>query len=76
MDSQLPSEESDIPNSVWFGTFRVFGVDVRCHVLSDGLAIIEAESMTDLIEAMEAPEGRDIGDLENFISWQQEHGRG
>lgn len=72
MNEQLTPDECDIPRSVWSGSFRVFGVEVRCHRLSDGQAIVEAESMTQLIEAMEAPDGRDIGDLEDFISWQQE----
>lgn len=65
------SEERDIPTSVWSGTFRVFGVDVRCHRLSDGQAIVEADSMAELIEAMEAPDGRDLGQLEDFITWQR-----
>lgn len=67
------TNQSDIlPTVVWSGTFRVFGVDVQCHRLSDGQAIIEADSMVQLIEAMDAPAGRDIGDLEDFYSWQQE----
>jgi hypothetical protein len=58
------------PKSVWSGTFRIFGVDVRCHVLDDGQRIIEADSVAELIEAMEAPDNRDIGDIENFHKWQ------
>jgi hypothetical protein len=68
---QVSADEHDMPTSVWSGTFRVFGVDIRCHTLSDGQAIIEADSVAQLIEAMESPEGRDIGDLEDFIAWQQ-----
>lgn len=67
------SNESDIPIAIGSGTFRVLGVDVRCYTLSDGTAIVDAESMAALIEAMEAPEGRDIGELEALLAWQQEH---
>lgn len=63
--------EDKIPVSVWSGSFRIFGVDVKCHRLSDGQAIIEADSMAALIEAMEAPEGREIGALEEFRAWQE-----
>lgn len=68
-EAHLPTE-TDLPHSVWSGSFRIFGVDVKCHRLSDGQAIIEADSMAELIEAMEAPEGREIGELELFRSWQ------
>lgn len=63
--------EDNIPTSVWSGSFHIFGVDVKCHRLSDGQAIIEADSMAALIEAMKMPEGREIGDLEMFRSWQE-----
>lgn len=66
----LPADEQ-LPTVTHSGTFRIFGVDVRCHRLSDGRAIIEADSMAELIEAMEAPADREIGDLEAFRRWQE-----
>ena len=35
----------DIPSSIWSGTFNFFGIDVVCHVLSDGQRVIEQDSM-------------------------------
>ena len=37
--------------SVWQGTFKLFGVDVTCHVLSDGRRIIEADSVARMFAA-------------------------
>lgn len=51
MTSPTP-EKSAIPQSVWTGTFRLVGVDIVCHVLSDGQRIIEAESFENFVRAM------------------------
>jgi hypothetical protein len=55
----------DIPVAVWSGSFRLFGVDVRCHRLNDGTNIIEEDSMCRLLEAM-ANGSLDPGDVEAF----------
>jgi hypothetical protein len=75
-ETQVSKDPRDIPTAIGCGTFTVFGVEVRCYTLSDGRAIVDATSMTALIEAMEAPDGKDIGDLEAFLTWQQEHSNG
>lgn len=64
-------DTGNIPESVWEGTFRVYGVDVRCHVLSDGRRIIESDSMNALLEAMEAKSTGDPGDLAAFDRWRR-----
>lgn len=56
---------SDIPVAVWSGSFRLFGVDVKCHRLSDGRNIIEEESMNKVVEAMLAG-SLDFADLKAF----------
>jgi hypothetical protein len=48
----MPDVQVAIPESIWQGTFNVFGVDVVCHVLNDGRRIIEAESMAKMFTAM------------------------
>jgi hypothetical protein len=65
------------PQAVWSGSFRIFGVEVKCHVLDDGRRIIEADSMDQLLGAITAP-GSDLTDedreaLAGFLDWQ--HGR-
>lgn len=66
----------NVPTAVWEGTFRVFGVDVRCCVLSDGRKIISTDSMNALLDAM-ATGTADAGDLEAFARWQRgDAGRG
>lgn len=57
--------------SIWEGSFRIFGVEVRCHVLSDGRRIIEADSINALLEAMATGNAADIGDLGAFTCWQR-----
>ena len=53
-----------LPTSVWHGSFRLFGVDVKCHVLDTGERVIEGDSMADLLEAMQSAESSlDPGDL-------------
>lgn len=66
----MTEQHDELPVPIWSGTFRVFGVDLRCHVLSSGQRIIEADSMVELLEAMEAPEGVEIGDVEALHRWQ------
>lgn len=59
----------DVPTAVWSGTIRLFGVDVRCHRLDDGRAIIETESMNELLMAM-ASGNFEPGDVEAFARFQ------
>jgi len=60
----------EIPVAEWSGSFRLFGIDVRCHRLSDGTNIIEEESMYRMLEAM-ASGALEIGDVEAFSRFQQ-----
>lgn len=61
----------NMPKSVWHGTFKLFGVDVHCHVLDDGRRIIEEESMVQLLQAMGDSAGVDQHELEEFVRWQK-----
>ena len=58
--------------SVWQGTFHAFGIDLVCHVLSNGERVIEEDSMIKLIEAFElgngSPDHPDTAKLMSFIS--------
>lgn len=60
---------AEVPVAVWSGSFRLFGVDVRCHRLSDGRNIIEEGSMRDLLLAIEDG-ALDAGDIESFSRFQ------
>lgn len=60
----------DVPHSVWSGSFEVFGVDLKCHVLSNGQHIIEEASIRELIAAMEASgEPTDEIDITELAKW-------
>lgn len=62
----------EVPVSVWEGSFRLFGVEVRCHTLSDGRRIIETDSLRDLLNAMATEKDADgPGELEAFSRWQR-----
>ena len=50
--------------SVWHGSFHLFGVELKCHVLSDGNRIVEADSLTNLFKAMGDPGEADIDKTE------------
>jgi hypothetical protein len=61
----------ELPQPVWSGAFNVIGVEVRCHVLSDGRRIIEADSVEQLLAAMADPEvDNDDAGLEAFARWR------
>ena len=59
------------PVAVWSGSFRLFGVDVKCHTLSDGRRIVEAASLEALIAAMGNPEAPLDTDADAFATWQR-----
>lgn len=65
--------ERDLPTAVWSGTFRLFGVDVICHTLDNGMRIIESESMVRLLEAMEngTIDPADNVSATDFAKWQK-----
>ena len=58
-------------HSVWQGSFILFGVELQCHVLSNGQRIIEEDSMVDLIEAMKTPleDTSEGAELTEFCEW-------
>jgi hypothetical protein len=59
--------------SVWSGSFHIFGVTVKCHVLSDGQRIIEADSLKALLKAMSMPARAaddETSDLYAFAEWR------
>lgn len=57
-------------------TFRVWGIDVQCHVFADGRRVVESDSLDRLEAAMNAP-GRvlptDQGALD-FLDWMEGKG--
>lgn len=59
----------ELPVAVWSGSFKLFGVDVKCHRLSDGRNIIEEDSFHKMMEAM-ANGSLDIGDVEVFTNFK------
>jgi hypothetical protein len=62
---------SAVPASIWQGTFTLFGVEVKCHVLSDGQRIIEAESLRKVLEAMYSGAELNQAEVVRFGRWQR-----
>jgi hypothetical protein len=59
-----------LPRAVWEGTFKFFGIDLRCYVLEDGRRIIDADDLGKMYEADIA--GVDEGDevqKQAFLAW-------
>ena len=74
MIPQPPVMLECVSTAVWSGTFHLFGVEVRCHVLSDGRRIIEAESLAELLAAMANTAHIDPkrgAEIEAFARWQK-----
>jgi len=72
---QLPK----IPRAIWEGTFKLFGVELRCSVLDDEARtrIVNAEDVARLFAKME--QGGDTmpmddAELQRFASWQRGQG--
>lgn len=62
---------ADLARAVRSSTFRLFGVDIRCHVLDTGRRVIEAASLQALLEAMGGPDDITTPDeIERFARWQ------
>ena len=47
----------DLPYATHSGELELFGVTIKCHRLSNGQTIIEAESMAAIFEMMGLPDG-------------------
>lgn len=60
----------NLPQSIWQGSSRVFGVEVKCHLLDTGECIIEAQSVHGLMQAM-AAKVDDPGEIDEFARWQR-----
>ena len=61
---------SDIPRSVWQGTFSLYGVEIECHTLEDGQRIIEGRSLERLFDELnDGPVSADITDMDDFLLW-------
>ena len=58
-------------HSVWQGSFRLFGVDLQCHVLSGGQRIIEEASMAELLRGhgRHRSEDTDGAEMASFVKW-------
>ena len=57
------------PYPVWSGSFKIFGIDLKCHTLSTGERIIEEESVAALFAAMEGPWRDERDDTLAFNRW-------
>lgn len=58
---------SDLPKAVWSGTFKVFGVDVRCHVLDDGRRIVDPEDVAKIFD----PDRTDAAEPEELVAMSE-----
>ena len=61
------------PQSIWQGSFKVFGVEVKCHTLDNGERVIELESVKELFTAMgeASPDTTNSPDADAFVRWQR-----
>jgi len=69
------TQRDDLPFAVWSGEFRVGGVTLKCHVLSDGTRVIERESVAEFFNMLAGEEPIDPREMEAFARWQRGQGR-
>jgi len=63
--------------AIWEGTFKLFGIELRCCVLNDGTRVVNAEDMARLFGQMERGGDTipmDEEELNNFARWQKGDG--
>lgn len=60
---------TELPKATHTGSFRLFDIDVVCHRLDNGQAIIEQDSMARLLEVMGEDSGVEF-DEEEFAKFQ------
>lgn len=56
-------------STVWSGTFRLLGIDVKCHVLDNGQRVVEADSMMALMKAIQ--DGNEFGDPQQLVEFSR-----
>ena len=61
---------TDTPKSVWSGTFNVFGVELKCHVLDNGQRVIEKDSVAAFMNGLaDMVDPADDPNIEDFMRW-------
>lgn len=63
----------ELPKAVWSGTFKIYGMELQCHVLDNGQRIIDADSFNQFLAAgslCKALSG-DPDEFEAFSRWQR-----
>lgn len=70
-DSSNDEPIQDLPVAVWSGEFPLFGVTLKCHTLSNGMRIIEADSLEALFSATEQRAPADLEELAAFLKWKR-----
>jgi hypothetical protein len=67
--------DATIPTAVRSATFTLFGVELRCHVLSDGRRVIDAESFENFMAMMAAAPHAgteaDLAEAQRFARWKR-----
>ena len=61
---------TDTPKSVWSGTFNVFGVELKCHILDNGQRVIERDSVAAFMNGLaDMVDPADDPNIEDFMRW-------
>lgn len=58
----------DMPKAVWEGTFRIFGIDVRCAVLDNGKRVVNGDDFLQVLSGNSDTLSPD--DISEFMEWQ------
>ena len=59
----MNDDSENLPAPIWSGSFTIFGIEIKCHVLDNGQRIIEEGSMEALFEAMAADASDGVPDF-------------
>jgi hypothetical protein len=63
--------KDQIPTTIWSGTFRIWGIDLRCSMLDNGQRVIDAEDVARLFAAMDDKAPRSEADDDAFAAFMR-----
>lgn len=65
----MSNSQESLTMAVWSGVFKIGSVDLKCHLLSDGRRIVEADSIAKLFSVR----GDEIvvDQVDAFMRWQR-----
>ena len=66
----MTAPTDNAPKPIWSGSFMLGNVELKCHVLDNGVRIIEADSLEKLLYSGEGNNATEA-EIIQFANWQK-----